>query len=287
MPYATVEKGARQIKARIVCLDCCLIDDVMIDEGILHTENPCKECMPLISEVEWSNDDSNVCDDGLFCTVGDHCLSGECTGLSRDCSDVVQSPGCQRPRCDEDTDTCVAEIINEGLHCDDGKFCTIGESCRAGECIGGVKRDCSWAVQWEHCQVGYCNEGEDACVASPVNEGGRCSDGQYCTVGEKCRGGECVGGEPLDCSDAVTEPQCQVGFCDLWRPACVAVPVNEGRSCTSPDPCIGNAVCMRGECVGEGICDVGGGGCGCGGRRASGVVLIGVVLALGLRRRCR
>src|SRR5262245_37968860 len=65
------------------------------------------------------------CDDGLFCTVGDACDAGECTGSTRDCS--AEDGECTNGVCDEDTNACEAAPANNGDSCNDGQFCTVNE----------------------------------------------------------------------------------------------------------------------------------------------------------------
>ncbi|MCH8149497.1 MAG: hypothetical protein IH987_16190, partial [Planctomycetes bacterium] len=109
------------------------------------------------------------CDDGNECT-DDTCDSGICTNTNE--------PG--------------------GTTCDDGQFCTTGETCNAGVCGGGSATDCSGAG--DQCNTGVCNETTDACEAQPANEGLACDDGLFCTTGETCTTGVCGGGSATDCS---------------------------------------------------------------------------------------
>ncbi len=101
--------------------------------------------------------DATPCDDGLYCTVGESCLSGVCTGSPRDCSALDDQ--CNTGVCDEGSDACVKDPApNEGDACDDGLFCTVGETCSAGTCQGGVN-PCTEPLP-------YCNEDLDVCEAS-------------------------------------------------------------------------------------------------------------------------
>lgn len=104
------------------------------------------------------------CDDGLFCTIGERCVSGQCT-------DATPNPcgppsGCWIASCDETADQCTAAPGNDGAACDDQSPCTDGTTCSNGACVGGV----------------------------PVNEGMACDDSAGCTTGEFCTGGACGGG---------------------------------------------------------------------------------------------
>ena len=49
--------------------------------------------------------DGTACDDGLWCTVGDHCVAGQCVSTARDCG-APSGPGYYRV-CDEVNDICL------------------------------------------------------------------------------------------------------------------------------------------------------------------------------------
>jgi hypothetical protein len=103
-----------------------------------------------------------VCDDGLFCTVGDACNAGTCVGVARDCSAAANS--CSLAACDETGDVCASIPTNEGGACDDGLFCSVSDACTAGTCTGAL-RDCSDASA---CTLDLCDETADACAHPPL-----------------------------------------------------------------------------------------------------------------------
>lgn len=67
-------------------------------------------------------EDGTACDDGLFCTNPDTCVSGLCTTPARDCADSVN---CTVDSCDETNDVCV--------HTATDSFCP-STPCRTGRC---------------------------------------------------------------------------------------------------------------------------------------------------------
>jgi hypothetical protein len=76
-----------------------------------------------------------VCDDGNFCTVGDTCQGGTCSGTPRSCND--NNP------CTDDMCTptgCV--FIPNSNPCDDHNVCTVGDTCGGGMCQPGAPRVC-------------------------------------------------------------------------------------------------------------------------------------------------
>ena len=130
------------------------------------------------------------CSNGELCTAGETCSAGVCGGgAPKDCTSADDD--CNVGVCQPGTGDCVATPANGGAGCEDGLFCTTGETCTDGVCGGGSQRDCSAAT--DDCNTGVCDEGADACVGSPTNEGGTCNDGQACTLGDVCTAGTCGG----------------------------------------------------------------------------------------------
>ncbi len=131
------------------------------------------------------------CDDGLFCNGTETCVAGNCTpGTAPDCSGA--SDQCNVGVCNEATDTCDPDSASkEGLGCDDGQFCTTGETCMAGVCGGGSATDCSG--QADQCNTGACNEALNLCEAQPVLDGTTCDDADPCTESDACTAGSCAG----------------------------------------------------------------------------------------------
>ncbi|MCA9581671.1 MAG: hypothetical protein KC416_07730, partial [Myxococcales bacterium] len=117
------------------------------------------------------------CDDGDYCTVNDSCgLFGQCQGAARDCSDGIS---CTVDSCDEDLDQCKNEpaaatctIGGEcvadgapnpanpcqacaastnasdwtpkapGASCEDGNYCSTGDTCDISGACSGTPRGC-------------------------------------------------------------------------------------------------------------------------------------------------
>ncbi len=191
-------------------------------------------------------DDNTLCDDGLFCTVGDRCVTGACVPTGDRSCDAVGS--CQAGTCDEDADACTGgPAINEGLGCDDGQFCTVGETCQSGACKGGTARDCSAAGN--QCNDGVCNAATAKCERQPKAGNPGCEDGLFCTTGDTCQGGVCQGGSLYDCTSA--GDQCNDGVCDETSDSCKQQPKNDGIVCDDGLLCKINDRCVAGACVGS------------------------------------
>lgn len=117
------------------------------------------QCLPVPAN------EGGVCDDGKFCTIGDHCQNGICTaGGPNTCA---PPGGCFIGVCDEVNNTCTSAPGNDGAPCDDGNTCTTGTTCLNGACINGM----------------------------PTNEGMACDDNSGCTSNTICIQGQCGGGQ--------------------------------------------------------------------------------------------
>ena len=135
---------------------------------------------------------------------------------------------------------CVITLLADGTKCDDNDKCTSGETCQKGKCTG-APLDCS-ALDGP-CVVGTCDGATGLCQATNRSVGFPCSDGQYCTVGDYCKGGVCVSGKPRECSDA-----CNTGTCNEQTNTCDTQPLPDDTPCASAGECISGGVCLSGAC---------------------------------------
>ncbi|MFH1462763.1 MAG: C25 family cysteine peptidase [Pseudomonadota bacterium] len=107
-------------------------------------------------------DSAADCDDGSPCDGVEDCVGGYCVH-----SDPVDCAGlddaCTVGRCDDAGGGCVAEARVDGAPCDDGAWCTEGDTCEAGVC-GGYERDCGEREGWEV----WCDEEAQACASEPI-----------------------------------------------------------------------------------------------------------------------
>ena len=175
------------------------------------------------------------CEDGTVCTVGDHCMNGECdTGDPLNCDD--QNP-CTDDSCDGATG-CIH--VNNEAGCDDGNACTVNDSCTVGWCVG-TSYACS---DGNPCTDDYC-DAVDGCFTVSNNAAGTPSrrvfaafdDGNPCTTADTCAAGTCGGGGDTNCND---DNSCTIDSCDQeW--GCLHTandsPCSDGDACTGPDQC--------------------------------------------------
>ncbi|MET0283878.1 MAG: hypothetical protein ABW352_05390 [Polyangiales bacterium] len=268
----------------------CVVNGQCVLAGTDDPTNPCRSCNPLISTTSYTNKVANTpCTDGLFCTVGDACNgAGACVSAPRDCSDLL---ACTSDACDEAGKRCTSTLATGcmilgqcvasgtsnplnpclacnpavstltwtpkamGTSCDDGLFCTTGDSCNAlGLCTGTTRvcdpggtgcssvcdelsRSCKQNIlgcliggacvsqgtvnPLNGCQI--CNPLLSTTGFSAGNQGQACDDGLYCTTGDTCGPlGTCLG-TPRDCSDMAS---CTTDTCDELNDRCGALVTN-------------------------------------------------------------
>ncbi len=257
--------------------------------------------------------DGTACEDGAYCTIGETCTAGVCgSGTPVDCDDDAS---CTFDFCDEENDVCehipddsecyhmcpnddpcshcicapellgqyppcrtclwigCVEtilgcydycddensctmdscdlpcecshwIMSDGTPCDDGAYCTVGDACSDGACVGGGERDCS---DGNPCTENRCDEDNALCANDVLQDGTECEDGHYCTVGETCVEGACAGGEPRDCSD---DREWTDDVCNEEEDRCEHQLI-EGWPCDDGYFCMVDEVVVNGECSGS------------------------------------
>ena len=174
-----------------------------------HLDGPCAQgvCNPADGSCESQPiNQGQSCEDGLYCTVGDVCDQGWCITSSRDCSHLTAQ--CVDGVCNDETDQCEAQPVGNEQPCDDGVYCTVGETCQGGSCTGGSQRSCPHSL--DGCAQGFCNQVSDACDLNPQPDGTSCNDGDPCTFPDECQGGACQSGPPcpLGCDINGIPPRC-------------------------------------------------------------------------------
>lgn len=214
-------------------VDCAALEGPCSD-GVCDAENGCQRV---------PKNDFGACDDGLYCTVNDVCVSGACTaGTSRICPSSGEA--CKIGSCNEMTDACELAPVNEGGFCDDGDPCTELGVCKAGTCAPGPPVDCSFLG--DICSVGKCDP-VLGCIEVPQNDGVFCDDKLFCTVEDACLAGQCVG-KPNPC--APTSDPCKIPQCNEITQTCTTMPGNDGAACEDGNTCTAGEVCAGGACGG-------------------------------------
>ncbi len=243
--------------------DCSGLDD-QCNDGTCNILNGRCEKAPKTNGTS--------CDDGLFCSSGDICVNGSCSGQTAtcdsypDCQNICNetADSCNEPvgtPCDDEGEVCTSDVcdgsgtcthVPNTVACDDGVFCNGTDTCSGGTCSVHAGDPCPGADNDSDCSE-TCDENADACSAND-SDGAACDDGDPCTENDQCGSGVCAG-TPKDCSAA--GDQCNDGVCNATTGACEPAPVSDGTSCDDTLFCTGNAdTCQAGVCTGSGSpCD--------------------------------
>ena len=208
--------------------------------------------------------DGKTCEDGAYCLTSKSCLHGQCLGTTRVCP---VGGACKVGVCDEHTKQCLVSPAAEGTACDDGDPCTGDGACKSGACQKGLDAcaklatDCLDPVctpsgcstkskqTGTFCGQTFCSNGQCAaghCNLVSVNEGKPCDDTQFCTVGDACTKGHCLGA-PRVCP---TSNQCVKGTCDEANQKCVDTPIVDKAACDDGNACTAGEFCSHQVCTG-------------------------------------
>ncbi len=241
----------------------CKYDGDKVPACAGDAKKPCllTACNPLTGQCSTASlPENSPCDDGLYCSVLDRCLKGQCSGDDNPCSDGL---ACTSDSCDESAATTAEACKHDGsavdkLPCDDGSLCTTDEVCTGGYCVGkpGTCDDKN------PCTVDSCDKGL-GCTYLAADKGTSCDDGNACTgdlgkagmTQDGCSGfGKCDGGAAKTCTSDnpcieipcnPTATSAQVGSslgCEQ------KVPLN-GKACDDGNACTGNDLCQVGLCA--------------------------------------
>lgn len=117
------------------------------------------------------------------------------------------------------------------------------ETCNGkdDDCNGQTDEStCPWPSD---CQQAGCDAKAAKCVIFPLNLSS-CSDGNACTLDDRCTAGVCIPGGVRTCSDGTT---CTTDSC-APKDGCVFTPVDV--TCTDDDACTSGDHCAAGACTG-------------------------------------
>jgi len=224
--------------------------------------------------------------EGAACTIiGPACVTNSCQSgvcaqaavagclISNTCyPDGTLNPANSCEVCNAASDQTDWSAVAATTACNDGLFCTTGDTCDGAGTCGGAPLDCSSAAT--ECFSGTaCDEANDVCIpANPEPQGTACG-GDLCTNNGMCNGGGICTGMAVSCAQFDTE--CTVGVCDLTDGSCAAVNRLDGTGCDDGVACTSGDTCTAGSCGGTavdcsglnsacvvGVCDATTGACG-------------------------
>src|SRR5262249_1788090 len=141
-----------------------------------------------------------------------------------DCS-AIPTPECAMAVCNTGPgigpiNTCIVVPSPKGTGCNDGKFCTIGDTCDNGTCGGGTTTECG--ITRSPCEAAICYQASKSCGVAPVNDGISCTPTDLCQINGVCQLGECMG-KPKDCKFSPLA-ECNKVACDPATGACTGTP---------------------------------------------------------------
>jgi len=155
-----------------------------------------------------------------LCQVGATCQNGLCIGTTNDCFFQPVPNDCHVSKCNPQNGMCEPEPGNENQPCvDSNDLCTVGKTCKAGKCEGGMPKDCSQLTQG--CFDGVCDAVTGACTQKAIMPGNNCAE---------------------------ATDDCNQGVCDA-NGMCNPQPTNENGNCNS-NSCTSNQTCKMGMCQG-------------------------------------
>ena len=229
----------------------CVADEAALNDESCPVQGQCVrgECRDGDCFVLGA-DEGTPCEDGNRCTEADRCRDdSECRGTPVSCAHL--STECATGECNPGTGECRAVAQPNNTECDDTLFCTERDRCFNGECIGdAVECDGFDPVA---CTTPLCDEEQDACVMTVIQNGHRCDDHDVCSADGTCVDGVCEHdpAQEIDCSRL--DGQCATGVCDpnaQGDDPCVAQAVENGTPCTDfNDACTLGDMCQGGACV--------------------------------------
>jgi hypothetical protein len=135
--------------------------------------NPGSQCCDGCNYI--TNMTAGSCSDGNLCTL-DHCESGQCVPVQKDCSGIITglNSQCNQGVCDSNSGSCVRNIMY-GQSCNDSSSCTTNDVCSfTGVCSG---TDICQSLVGGQCNNGACDAVHDRCIKVPANEEASCTGG--------------------------------------------------------------------------------------------------------------
>ena len=220
-------------------------------DGLLCTLNDqCKAgaCKPGANICEClgdgdcsQKDDGNLCNGTPYCDKSKAlftCITNPKTVVV--CAQTGQAP-CSVTSCEAKSGLCKLALGQDGLDCDDGSQCTLGDACKGGVCGAVAALSCDDGTP---CTLDAC-KAKSGCLHLPV--AATCSDGDACTANEACLDSKCQGAEAVTCADGnpCTDDSCNP------KKGCVflanAATCSDGDACTLGDGCKGGGCVTSGK----------------------------------------
>ena len=219
--------------------------------------------------------DGALCSDGIDCTVGDACKTGQCKYgtvtcdclLDSDCAKKedgnqcngtmycnpvvheckvnpattvscpsVDDTACVKNTCQLKTGLCEMTTVKDNMLCDDDDECTLSDVCKAGLCTASASK---------------CQCQSDA-ECKPQEDANLCNGTLYCDIAAGiCKTNPAT---VIVCPDG-DDGQCTKNTCETKSGLCKQTAVVEGSECGDSSACHEKGSCKVGVCIaGADIC---------------------------------
>jgi len=246
----------------------CLIGGVCYAANAVKSGDPCLQCRPDLSAINWSpvNGTNVACNDNNLCTNNDKCNAGSCSGTAFTCNDLLSCT----------TDSCNGTGCSVSVN---ANFCAIGNACYAAGTTNPsnpcqVCTPASNATGWSNKPANTsCNDNFGCTYGDVCNATGTCGGtGYVCDDGKSCTSNTCTGVQN-GCTYAVTTG-CLIGGnclaegtdnpsnpcqeCNGGISRTAYSGGNDGATCNDNNSCSYTDKCMSGSCSGTNYnCDDG------------------------------
>jgi hypothetical protein len=206
-------------------------------------------------ECKWLDTDGNACNGTFRCinklaTTGHYMCVQDLTIVQ--CDSTNDGP-CLKNTCSQQDGSCsMAQLVNN-TPCEDGKGCTVSDTCYNGVCKSGTANECLGAK--DACNGAACIEDPNAingfkCVPMPLDVSVLCdSDTNGCTANDHCSAGKCVAGAAVNCTGIAGV--CQVGTCKSTGVntfTCQTAQAADNAPCDDQQLCTEGDFCKTGKC---------------------------------------
>lgn len=214
----------------------------------------CVECATSDSQCAIV-DNNNKCDGTFVCEL-DKTLNKKLCISKPDpvVCDTSADTACSKDLCNPATGKCeVTEALN-GAACEDGKGCTVQDTCMNGACVSGQPNECASAK--DACNDAKCVEDPSSkpaftCVQLPKTASEACdADSTGCTANDFCALGKCVKGTAVDCTGvakACESATCKSTGANSFQ--CAVAMAVDGTACDDGQLCTDGDACKTGKCV--------------------------------------
>lgn len=212
----------------------CTTDDVCSGSTCGGTARACSDGIDCNGE-ESCDEAGDACAPGTpTCAAGTMCepSSDTCIATCDGCSvdgicraDGEINPANECEVCDPAASS-TAWSANDGAGCDDGLFCTTGETCSSAACAGGAPLDCGDGVACNGLET--CDETTAACLPGATT----CASGETCDASMDACVPVCAAGETL-CGAACVNTSTDPTNCGACGSACAASEICTSGTCSS------------------------------------------------------